>query len=231
MLCTESIAFIHVQKTGGMSVTRFLVNAIDDPVTVFVPEQALDHARRMAETPAAAAKLTCQIGTRHEDPEQAATLIERHALEKPRLAFSVIRSPVELMLSYYKHMRKPRVWRRRGMSEKSLTGAPKLAMEYDFDTFCRKVLFYNKTDAQLLRYFQPRGFEKLDVVPLSRLNEYLQLRFGHHANFDADKLEHRNKSQDTRQAEDVRPETISHIETTYPKVLHAYKTALEHPFD
>lgn len=230
MLCTENFAFIHVPKTGGMSVTRFLINAINDPITVFVPKSALEHTRQLADTDRAASKLTCRIGERHENPAQALRLIEKHGLTKPPLAFSVIRHPVDLMLSYYKHMRKPRVWRIRGMSRSDLWGAPKLAMENDFDSFCKKALFYQKTDEELLSYFEPSSFKTLDVVPIERLNEYFSLRLSNQLNFDRSNLEHRNKSDDARTHEDLSRDTIAHIERTYSSVLKAYQRSLEKNF-
>jgi len=227
MLYTKDFAFIHVQKTGGMSMTRFLVNAIDDPVTVFVPDRARDHALRMPATPEAAAKLTCHTGTRHEKPAAALALLDKHGLEIPPFAFAVIRDPADLMLSYYKHIQKPRV-RQRRMTDGD-AGSKKVlraARQLPFDAFAREHLFYNMEDETLIRFYEREAFPRLDVVPLKRVSEYLTARFSHHAGFDLAKLEHRNKSKYDKTADQPDPDTVAHIKATYPKVQALYEEAM-----
>lgn len=229
MLHTDKFVFIHVEKTGGMSMTRFLINAVDDPVTVFVPERAHDHAREMATTPEAAAKLTVLTGARHEKPWKAIQTLKEHNLSRPPFAFSVIRHPVDMMLSYYKHVQKAPVLERRGLTPDTLRHAPKVAAENSFDDFCRKVLFYNMRDEQLLNFYRKAGFNRLDVVPLSRIGDYLTLRFSDHKNFDLAKLEHRNRSKDGRKSDDLDPATVQHIKDTYPQTVALYEAAAEAP--
>jgi len=226
MLYTKDFVFIHVEKTGGMSMTRFLINAIDDPVTVFVPDRGRDHALKMPASPEAAAKLTCHTGTRHEKPPAALALLDKHGLTVPGFAFAVIRDPVDLMHSYYKHLQKPKVWKRRGMDANTLKRAPKLAMELPFAEFAREALFYNMDDDKLMTFYEPAGFDRLDVVPLKRINEYLTLRFGHHAAFDLAKMEHRNSSKYDKDKDRPDAETIAHIRATYPRVQTAYEAAM-----
>ncbi|MGB3314374.1 MAG: hypothetical protein WBB85_08170 [Albidovulum sp.] len=226
MLYTKEFVFIHVEKTGGMSLTRFLINALDDPVTVFVPDRGRDHALAMPTTPEAAAKLTCHAGTRHEKPPAALELLEKHGLPVPPFAFAVIRSPVDLMLSYYKHLQKDRVRTRRSANPGGLKPAALMATEVSFDTFARQARFYNMRDRKLMKFYQPDGFPRLDVVPLKRIGDYLTLRFSHHAAFDLAKLEHRNKSKEGQSVSDLDPDTVAHIKATYPKVQALYEEAM-----
>lgn len=227
MICTERFAFIHVPKTGGMSVTRYLINAVDEPVAVFALERGRQHALDMATTPDRAQKLRFVAGKRHETPAEAVAAIRGADLPVPPWAFAVIRHPVDLMLSYYKHMRKPWIWKQRGMDADSLTGDVKLAMEADFGAFCRETGFYALDDAGLARFYEPAGFDRLDIVPLNRLPDYLALKFSGQGNATGATLEHRNKSRGGMAPDTVPEETRALIATRYPTILRLYEEAAE----
>ena len=109
MIHTDDFAFIHFMKTGGMSVTRYLVNVADTPVHAFSELKSHPHTQGMAITPESAAKLTCVAGPRHADVPTAVKLIQDNGLTMPPVAFAMIRHPVDLMLSLYKHLQKPHV--------------------------------------------------------------------------------------------------------------------------
>lgn len=227
MIYCEEAVFIHVPKTGGMSVTRFLVNALDCPVTVFAAAQAEGHARGMAATPEAAAKLTFVVGRRHAVCPVAAQEIEAAGLPLPPRAFSIAREPVDLMMSYYKYMHRPQVWRQRGMEEGNLKGAPKIALESTFDEFVRQVDFYGMTDRDLMRYYRPDRFGRLDIVALPHLNDYLTHRFGHHRAFDLEKMEHRNTTKTVKVEAAASDATRAYIATErYPLLTEVWETAL-----
>lgn len=227
MLYHDEAVFIHVPKTGGMSVTRFLVNALDGPVTIFAAARAEEHAFKMALSPAAFDKLRFVPGRRHGTCDAACNEIEGAGLPLPRRAFAIAREPVSLMVSYYKHMQKPSVWRLRGQQGETLTGAPKLATEGTFDEFVRGASFYNMTDDEIAKFYEPFGFAALDIVALEHLNDYLQHRFGHHAAFDLEKMEHRNTSSHVRQTVEASDETRAYLAAQYPRLAAAYAAALE----
>ena len=48
MIYSKEATFVHVPKTGGMSVTQFLVNALDCPMTIFAQEKATKHSQNAA---------------------------------------------------------------------------------------------------------------------------------------------------------------------------------------
>lgn len=223
MICSEKFAFIHCQKTGGMSMTRYLVNVTDEPVTVFSHEKSHVQTRNMAVTPDRAEKLTCLSGERHEPPAQAIETLKRCNLPVPPWAFVMIRHPADLMMSFYKNLQKPRVWQHRGMTRKTVTGHVKLALENPFAEFCEKVRFYGRDDDQLAAFFEPHGFGRLDVVPLERISEFLEIRFGRNRNFAGIDLGHQNKSKSGTKAMD--PQVRAMICDTYPRLLATYEQA------
>ncbi|WP_238368361.1 sulfotransferase family 2 domain-containing protein [Mesobacterium pallidum] len=227
MLYHEDALFIHVPKTAGMSVVRFLVNALDGPVTVFAPARAKEHTFSLPATDEARTKMRFVAGRRHGTCDAAMKEIEAAGLAPPACAFAIARDPVSLMVSYYKHMQKPAVWKWRGQSESKLSGAPRLAVEGTFDEFVRGADFYNMTDDEIADYYRPHGFARLDIVALDHLNNYLQHRFGHHAAFDLSKMEHRNTSRHIKEKVIVSDETRAFLAEKYPRLTATYAEALE----
>lgn len=226
MLHSRDFAFIHVPKTGGMSVTRFLINAVEAPVTVFAPANAEAHCHAMAETPQALEKLSYVHGKRHETCEEACAQIEGHGLPVPPHAFSVVRHPFDLMLSYYKHMRKPWIWKQRGMSANTLRDAPKLAMELDFEEFCDACAFYDMTDEDLTRYYCTACFETFEIVPMERLSSYLSLRLPGIATLVPATLERKNASIESIHLDGRAEAMRQRLALAYPQIAEIHARAM-----
>jgi|GEM_PF-3578497 len=225
MLYTPDALFVHVPKTAGMSVTRFLVNVLDGPVTLFVQDKARDHARGLAASPQALARLSLRTGIRHETVPEAAAALEAAGLARPPLAFAVIREPAAMLLSYYNHMRRPKVWKRLGMTRDALRGPSRQAMELPFAAFVDRVGFYQKTDAAAADYFRPGLFERLDVVAMEHLPDYLTHRFAHHAGFDIARLEHRNKARRDLAVTELDAADRAAVQAAFPRLERIYRAA------
>lgn len=226
MIYTKSTAFIHFQKTGGMSMTRHLVNILDEPVTIIADTPS--HATALKNMPLTEdrrAKLTCVEGPRHAKPGEALEIFDQHGWTRPRQGFVVIRPPVDLMLSYYKHLRKPRIWEHRGMTADSLTGHVRIAMENNFAQFCLEVPFYGETDAELAGFFDPEGFEQFDVVPMHRVQEHLAARFGHNRNFAGVEMPHQNRSSNERSVDSIPANIQQRIIDAHPRLMQIYEEA------
>ena len=222
MLYTENIVFIHVPKTAGMSITHFLVNALDDQVTVFAPENARSHTFNLAYSQRAAKKLKAAIGTRHENCWQAATLLRQARLPVPCRAFAVARDPAEQLWSYYRHLQKPWIWQRQGMDRFTLRGPYQLAATSGFTEFVEKLENFGMHDDQIAEYYRPGSFEVLDVVAFEDIEEYLVHRFSHHYAFNIAQLEHRNASSMVKVKEEITHEVASKVRSKYPLACAIY---------
>lgn len=226
MIHTDSIAFIHFMKTGGMSMTRHLINITDEPVTLFADPASFPSSFKMAQSPDRRDKLTCLSGRRHATLTEATELMRSAGLKVPPRAFVMIRHPVDLLLSFYKHLQKPKVWAHRGMTADTLKGYPKIATERPFREFVQRIRFYGLDDDGVMDYFDTSVFDQLDVVPLDRVESYLQHRFGRNRNFQGVALPHQNRSDGGQSADQVDPRLHDRICDTYPRLLAAYETAL-----
>lgn len=215
---------MHVPKTAGMSLTRFLINATDDDMVVVAPD--MEHSKRMAMNDEVAARLKCHVGLRHENPTQAMNFLLENGYAVPQFTFAFIRHPFQLMLSYYKHMRKPVTWKVRGMSEGQLSGPPLLAMNNSFEAFCEKADFYDLTDEQLAYYYEQDLFPNHHIVPLEKIETFLIDKFGFHNNLNIKNLEHRNKSSYVAQEKSKYLNTINFLEKKYPITTSIYSKAL-----
>lgn len=225
MIHTDSFAFIHLQKTGGMSMARYLVNALDDPVTSFSAKKSHQSTYNMAITQDRLSKLNCIEGDRHASPLEAISMMRKYDLRIPPWAFVVIRHPADLMLSYYNHLQKPKVWKHRGMTKDTVRGHVKVALENSFEKFCDSIMFYGKNDDELSLFFDKGEFSEFFVVPLSRAGDFTTNKFGGNANFSGVTLEHHNKSDNCLTIDQVDPSVRLKICKKYPKTLRVYEEA------
>lgn len=224
MIYTQDFLFIHVPKTAGMSITRFLVNALDGPVTLVAPDKVREHSLRSAATERARSKLELLHGTRHETPSEAIELLSENGISLPAHGFAIIRHPLDLMASYYMHMRKPHVWKRRGLKPEDLTGHPKLAYELSFSDFVHAADFYNRNDEAVASYYDTTGFSTFDIVPLKAISAYLNKLVEGNAAAKTTELEHRNVSKEKIENKE---EMRSFVEQKYPRVTELANQALE----
>lgn len=229
MIHTDSIAFIHFMKTGGMSMTRYLINVADGPVHAFSDRTSHAHTRKMPLSADSAARLTCVDGPRHADMATALRLIRDNGLILPPRAVVMIRHPVDLMLSFYKHLQKPHVWTQRGMTRDTLRGQVKVAVQNSFADFARQVRFYGLDDAGAAAYFQQpgpeAGFETRDIVPLAQIDAYLAVRFGQCRNYPHVRLGHQNRSRGGQHPDAVDADTRAYICRSYPQLRDIYEMA------
>lgn len=153
MLITDNVVFIHVPKTAGMSVTRYLIDILPGEKILTVPS---GHAT-------VEDGLTIKRGSRHENLTDAALVLEelgRSIWDIP-LVLAVIRNPYDLEASRFFYYRIGHPWDAGPLQD--------LAMEGDFDRFCREALYpYIRRPVPIERYYSLDGDVPLPNMRLIR---------------------------------------------------------------
>ena len=179
-------------------------------------------------SPQARERLTFAVGKRHDPVTAAARTICAAGLPLSDRAFSVAREPSALLLSYYKHMRKPHVWRRRGMDEASLRLAPRRAMELSCADFVRQTDFYNKSDDAIADYYRAGAFPQTDGVAREGIDAYLHHRFGLPRISDASSRARGDVSHPRDAGGAVLDDEIrDFVQQKYPRLAQTHREALQ----
>ncbi|GGD09562.1 hypothetical protein [Aquisalinus flavus] len=219
MIFGKNYLFIHTPKTGGMSVSRWLLNNADGPLNVCTPASSFDHTRTSIEFDDVEPRLTLIDGKRHEVVSEAADVLEAQGIDPETipLVFSVTRDPVQLLLSYYKHVRKPWVVKFRHGADGKLTGDTLLASEGNFSEFARNCQFYNKSADFMRDYYVDNSgrIKKVHYVPLEFLNEFLTERFRNHKRCGRFPMQVRNKSAESFPESEIDKDTEDFIYDRY----------------
>ncbi|MBO6634002.1 hypothetical protein [Parvibaculum sp.] len=141
MLWNDDLLFIHVPKTGGMATTKYLLDILEPPIFISVPE---GHAE---ERPG----LTIIDGKRHERLDEAATLLAQHGrtLASFKIILAGIRNPYDLEISRFGYLQKGHPWDKGKAQDLALAG--------DFDTFVCEAAFHGKTYPALEEYYEIGG--------------------------------------------------------------------------
>jgi len=131
MVYNHEVLFIHLGKTGGLSIGDFMIDSLKPPVVMAINESGYPKSK-------IGKKRILIPGKRHENLIQATDILAHYRIKLSdfKLIFAVIRDPVDMELSHYKHLRKERVILK--LNEKPELDRGRLAMaRRDFDTFAR----------------------------------------------------------------------------------------------
>jgi hypothetical protein len=141
MVFNDKVLFIHVPKTGGIAVTRFLIDNTRGDVTISVPP---GH-------PSAGPKVKEIVGTRHERLHEAAALLATlgRKLEDFETIVSIVRNPYDLEVSYFHQKQKSKPWER--------GRAKDLAMAGDFLEFARRAPFNSRLPVHIEDWYEIDG--------------------------------------------------------------------------
>lgn len=218
MIIGDNYVFIHVPKTGGMSVTQWLINNTDGIIRVVAPESAFDHAKLSALYPNAKDRLEFIEGSRHENLPDARAMLDKLGLPEPEFVFSIIRDPYDLIRSYYHYLSKPHVVGRRSVNG-SLDPDFRAANDGSFENFVKTCSFFTRTPDDVLKYFNDaNSFERVDVVPLESIDRYLSHRFFKHKRYGCYNLEQRNASKKDVVSSEIEKVTRQIVYKRYNKV-------------
>jgi len=103
MIFTRDLLYLHVPKTGGMALTRYLLRALRSPVYYSHP----------SEDPRAGVDGVVEIdGIRHETLAEAAVTLKEYGfqLERLPLILALLRNPYELEVSRFAYLQKNHPW-------------------------------------------------------------------------------------------------------------------------
>ena len=192
MIIGENFIFNHTPKCGGMSVTRWILNNVDGPLIVVVPENAFEHTREMVRFDDVLPRLTFVNGKRHETLSQTKKTLDALGRSAPDFVISIIRDPYALFRSYFYYLQQPHIVKRHA----GKFPRQRAAIESGFEGFCKSCKFFGYDENEVVDFFHaPSAFDTVDLVPLRHISDYLTSRFSSHQNFGRAPLETRNRTQ------------------------------------
>jgi hypothetical protein len=137
----RDVLFVHVPKTGGMAVTRFLLAALPRPVWYTHPDRdpALDDGVIQFE------------GIRHETLAEAHAVAARLGIDVARLPLvvGVLRNPYALEVSRFAYLQKGHPWDAGGNQDLALAG--------DFTAFATQSTDHGGSERPIEAYFEIDG--------------------------------------------------------------------------
>jgi hypothetical protein len=155
MLISDRVLFLHVPKTGGLSVSDYLVHNLAGPIEESLGAKVDPHAERQFPFADLPGRVRVFPGRRHEDLRQATdVLAERgRSLADFDVVLAVVRNPYDLEVSHFEHLRKPSVIERRGEDAPPV----RAATSGDFGYFVEHAPFYGCLPARMERYYTLDG--------------------------------------------------------------------------
>jgi len=135
------VLFVHVPKTGGMAVTRYLLAALPRPVWYSHPDRdpTLDDG-------------VVQVkGIRHETLAESFAIAARHGIDAARLPLliGVLRNPYALEVSRFAYLQKGHAWDAGPNQDLALAG--------DFTAFATQSTDHGGSERPIEAYFQIDG--------------------------------------------------------------------------
>ena len=198
-----------------MSVTRWILNNVDGPLTMIVPENAFEHTRKMACFDDVLPRLTFVNGKRHETLSQTKKTLDALGRSAPDFVISIIRDPYALLRSYFYYLQQPHIVKRHA----GKFPRQRAAIESGFEGFCKTCKFFGYDENEVIDFFHaPSAFDRVDLVPLQHVSDYLTSRFSSHQNFGRAPLETRNKTEKPR----IAPLEAAKIRDIVYKRFHLY---------
>jgi hypothetical protein len=157
----KDLLFIHIPKTGGMSVSQYLLKLLPKPVYYAQPTPD-DNIRD---------KGILQIpGKRHESLEEARKVVAEYGFEVRNfpLILAILRNPYSLEVSRYAYLRAGHPWDRGPNQQLALMG--------DFETFAKESFYHGGPSKTIESYLLLDGKlpENLEIVRFEELIEGME---------------------------------------------------------
>ncbi|HEX4157979.1 MAG TPA: sulfotransferase domain-containing protein [Rhizomicrobium sp.] len=170
MLFTDRLLFLHVPKTGGTSVTSFLIRNLPDRITLTEPAELPREATNLPTL--ARTKLRLRewrrrlsflrhprlrriAGVRHETLQQAAERLARlgRSLGDFEAVIAVIRNPYDLEVSRFHFFRRGHL----GIRGFAHEYAEELAQAGDFAAFAERAAYHGRLPGRIEDWFEIDG--------------------------------------------------------------------------
>lgn len=215
MVFNRDILFIHLGKTGGISVANYLCRVLKPPVVSVVRFNEIDQLKQIGHEIMIPWK-------RHANLVEAATYLKEKNLliEDFKMIMIVIRDPVDLDFSYYKHLRTPRYIKK--LSHKPVNREKLEAAQKEYPYFAGKPFTHFR--GELKDFFEIDGQipENMKIVRFENLTEEITDIVKPYAIADVD-FPHRNKSPENIERPPLTPQAIKSI-------FNKYQWIYEHSF-
>lgn len=225
MLFSKDFLFIHVPKTGGMSITSWLLNNYMGEMYLCVPEPGFKDAMSKFAFGDIKDRVHMITGRRHETLSQAKKVVERSgfSLEQFPLIGAVARHPLDLERSYYHHMRKPSVQARR---REQYPDEAELLNGLGFPQFLSEFGFFGRFPAKIEAYFMIEGKmpENMKILRQETLQEDLDKTFGQYfeERFSLGRLNTSKNYEDGGKPTEVPPDLVQALQRKHPFLCELY---------
>jgi sulfotransferase family protein len=186
MLFSDKLLFIHAPKTAGTSVTKLLLDNIQDHITLVIPSDRPDPAVSVPLMVRAKANLKATLtdlkfrmfrnvtiaeGRRHEPLSDAARSLSRFGrrVEDFDTIVSIMRNPYDLEVSRYHFLRRGYL----GVAGLARERAQRIALDGDFTRFACMAPYHGRMPSRIEDWYQVDGAmpQNLHIVRFETLEE------------------------------------------------------------
>ena len=209
MVFNHEVLFLHLGKTGGTSVSWFLCNTLQPPVFIVAQKGILEKTKPQGYE-------FLIGGKRHANLPEAQGIVGKYGMKLTdfKLILVMVRNPVDIEFSHYRHLGKQKVMQRAG----KLAGNTRLnsrikAAQGSFQDFA--LTKFTHYEGQLKDFFVIKNKmpQNLKIIRTEEMNEVIPdlLRpFQKHYK----PLPHRNKSDEAAR-KDLSRKALRNIYTKY----------------
>jgi hypothetical protein len=221
MVFNKDVLFIHLGKTGGMSVTDYLCNTLKPPVYHVLPQSHLERSKPLGYE-------QMIPGNRHGNLSVAQEIIAPYNLKLSdfRMILIVVRNPLDLHFSYFKHLAKPHVRFRLQNNPKNLERLE--AALGTFEDFVLKQFVHYR--GKLINYFEMEGKrpENLKIVRFEEMSLKIPELVRPYTINDYP-FPHRNKSPEKKLSTPLGDEALLSIRNKYEYICKNFYPDLKLP--
>lgn len=163
MLFNRDLLFLHVPKTGGIAVTKKLLEILPKPIYYALPDGPKDKAHNPPE-------IIATVGRRHGNLQQAQEWLGEYGktLASFKKIIAGMRNPYAMEVSRYFYLRLGYAWDK--------GKAQQIALNNDFETFAIESLYLGRKSSQIEDYFVLEGITPNNLVVIRHEQLYSDLQ-------------------------------------------------------